>query len=118
MKRLISCFLAALLCTLCASAAFAASGTDKAQLLHLYADGMLFRRNAPAIFAGTAQGVSEIRCELRNADGEVVAKAQGPVNKSGRFSVAFTAPKGGNGERGTASGGDTRRADYRRKTGF
>ena len=95
MKRLISCLFAVLLCMLSASAAFAANGTDKAHLLNLYADGMLFRQNAPAIFAGTAQGVSEIRCELRNAAGEVVAKAKGPVNKSNRFSVAFTAPKGG-----------------------
>ena len=94
MKRIVSCLLALLLCALSATAAFAVNGTDKAKLYDLYADGMLFRQNAPAIFAGTATGTSVVQCELLDSTGAVVAKAQGPVNKSNRFSVSFTAPKG------------------------
>ena len=95
MKRICVCLLVVLLSILLASSAsFAANGTDKAALYKLYADGMLFRQNAPAVFAGTASGAAAVQCELLDASGKVVAKAQGPVNKSNRFSVSFPAPKG------------------------
>lgn len=94
-RKMLSVLLAALLCFGCVLPTSAAESAEQARLYGVYADGMLFQQNAPAVFAGEAVGGSEVQCVLLDASGQTVAKAQGPVNKSNRFSVAFPSPKGG-----------------------
>ena len=93
MKRWISLLLCVVLCMSCTAAAFAQSQVP-ARLYSFYGDGMLFAEKKTAVFAGTATGGIRVTCTLLNAAGEAVAKSEGAVNKSGRFSVGIPAPAG------------------------
>ena len=93
MKRLLAVLLSAMLCIGCASAAFAQTYAP-AQLYSFYGDNMLFAEKKYAVFAGTASGGIQVTCTLLDDAGQVEAKGQGAVNKSGRFSVGVPAPAG------------------------
>ena len=93
MKRLLSVLLAAALCLGSIVSAFAVPQAS-AQLYSFYGDDMLFAEKKQAVFAGTATGGVRVTCTLLDDAGQVAAKGQGSVNKSGRFSVAVPAPAG------------------------
>ena len=72
MKKLLCIFLC--LCLLPCGGLFAlAAEAPQARLYNVYGSGMLFRQNAPAIFAGEAPSGSRIEADLINAAGETAA---------------------------------------------
>ncbi|MBQ7542501.1 MAG: hypothetical protein IJT44_09455 [Clostridia bacterium] len=94
MKRILAALTAALLCFGCMTAGFAADGVP-ARLYSIYGDNMLFQQKKTAVFAGVATGGIHVTCTLLDSAGNAVAKGEGAVNKSGRFSVGIPAPAGG-----------------------
>ena len=95
LKRVLALLLAAALCAAFAPGVFAEPFGIETALLQLYGDGMLFQQEKPAILTGTAVGGSTVQCALVDDTGKTVAKGEGSVNKSNRFSVGFLAPRGG-----------------------
>lgn len=93
MKKIISLFLAAVMCFGFISVASAES--ISASLYNIYGDGMLFEQNKPAVFAGTANEGSEITAELYTADGTLFAKGSSAAKADGTFAVSFLSPSGG-----------------------
>lgn len=74
---------------------FAFAEDVTAKLYNVYGDSMLFKQNDEAVISGTGTGGARITCALTDADGKVIRKATGYVNRSGEFKVSFTAPEGG-----------------------
>lgn len=66
-----------------------------AKLYEMYDDGMLFKQNSEAVFAGTAMKNSAISCELKNSDGTVIAAGTTKASGDGTFAVSVKAPQGG-----------------------
>lgn len=65
------------------------------RLYSTYGDYMLFQHDEPAVLAGTAPSGSRISCELKNAAGEVLKRAESSADSMNTFSVSFDAPSGG-----------------------
>lgn len=91
-KALLSLLLAILMLLSAVPVSFAAN--TEAALYGMYGDGMLFRQNSEAVFAGTAQKNSVIRCELKDADGNVIAQGMAKTSDDGTFAVSVNAPEG------------------------
>ena len=92
MKKVLSVILALALLLTALSAA--ASAAPSARLYNVYADGMIFKQNADAIFAGTANAGALIKAELKDASGAVVASGESAAEADGTFSVSFPSPAG------------------------
>ena len=92
MKKILSLFLAALLCVGVGVQALAADA-PRAQLYTIYQNGMLFQQKKDAVFAGTASSDDEVCCTLFNAQNEAVAFGVGRV-QDGVFAVSIPAPAG------------------------
>ena len=92
MKKTLSVILALALLLTALSAA--ASAAPSARLYNVYADGMIFKQNADAIFAGTANAGALIKAELKDASGAVVASGESAAEADGTFSVSFPSPAG------------------------
>lgn len=73
---------------------FAADGQTTAALYNIYSDGMLFQQKKEAVLSGTGNGGDEIVCVLSDESGNLL-KTKSYVNRSGEFTVSFTAPEGG-----------------------
>ena len=74
--------------------AFAAPAASAARLYNVYADDMLFQRDADAVLAGEAPDGSEIAAELYDQSGGLVARGKNSA-ADGSFAVSFPAPAGG-----------------------
>ena len=61
----------------------------------VYDDGMLFKQNEEAIFAGTSEPGVTITASLYNSSGALVREGRSVVGDHGTFSVSFLAPAGG-----------------------
>lgn len=66
-----------------------------AALYGVYSDGMLFKQNSEAVFAGTAGKDAEISCVLSDKDGNVISQGEDRTKSDGTFSVTVKTPKGG-----------------------
>ena len=92
-KTVLSLLLALLMMVPCVTAGFATDTT--ASLYRLYGDGMLFKQNSEAVFAGTAKPSSTVSCKITNDDGTVISSAESKTGIDGCFSVAAETPEGG-----------------------
>ena len=92
--KAIFCAVIAVAVLLC-SIPFAFAEDAAAKLYNVYGDGMLFEQNDEVVLSGTGTGGAEITCTLAKADGSLIRKAKGYVNRSGEFKISFTAPEGG-----------------------
>ena len=93
MKKALSILLAVLL--VCGIVPWTVSfAADGARLYNVYADGMIFRQNDDAVFAGTAAAGAAVKAVLKNAAGKTVARGSAKAAKDGTFSVSFKAPAG------------------------
>ncbi len=70
-----------------------AHAASTASLYGIYGDGMLFRQNEKAIFAGTATTGAKITAELYNSANTLVRKYSSYA-QNGEFEVYFPAPAG------------------------
>lgn len=73
---------------------FISGASGDAVLYKVYGDGMLFRQNEEAIFAGTAAPGSVISVTLFDSDGEKAAEGSAYAAPDGKFRASFIAPKG------------------------
>ena len=73
---------------------FAASSAPVARLYNVYADDMLFQRDADAVLAGEAPDGSAVLAELFGPSGGLVTYGEATA-ENGRFTVSFRAPAGG-----------------------
>ena len=94
MKKFISLILAVSLCFGLSLVTFAAD-TDASLYGGIYGDGMLFKQNEYAIFAGTASAGVSITAELYNSDGSLCTEGYSAAEYDGTFEVSFLAPAGG-----------------------
>ena len=92
MKKLLAALLCLALAFTAVAPAFAAAPAPR--LYNVYANGMLFQRDAEAVFAGEAPSGAAISAELYNAAGTLVRSGTASA-ADGRFTVSFTAPAGG-----------------------
>ena len=90
-RFVISVILAIIITLTCIQTSFASS--DKAKLLNIYADGMLFQQNEEAIFEGTGTPGSKITAELKD-NNTTVTSGESVVSSDGSFFVSFIAPEG------------------------
>ena len=91
MKRSVVLLMSLCLLLTTASPAFAADAP--ARLYNVYADNMLFQRNADAVLAGEAPQGSTILAELFDGAGRLVTSGTAAA-KGGRFDVSFPSPAG------------------------
>ena len=98
MKKRISVFLSVVLLLGSAfggiSPGGSASAAVSARLYNVYGDGMIFRQNDEAIFAGTAAPGARIGAELRDASGALAAAGESAAAADGTFAVSFPSPAG------------------------
>ena len=92
MKRSVIFLVSLCLLLTAASPAFAASAP--ARLYNVYADDMLFQRNADAVLAGEAPQGGTILAELFDGAGRLVTSGTAAAT-DGRFEVSFPSPAGG-----------------------
>lgn len=94
MKKFISTLISiALICSCCAIA-FAQAKTSSARLYNYYDNGMLFKHNEEAVFAGVSTPNAEISVTLYNSNGDAVARNKAYSDGNGVFKVSFIAPEG------------------------
>lgn len=74
---------------------FALSSGTTAKLYGVYGNGMLFRQNSTAVFAGTAKAGSEITCTIADENGKTVSDGKATAGKKNTFSLSVNTPQGG-----------------------
>ena len=76
------------------SITMAFAGEVQTSLYSVYDDGMLFKQNEEAVFAGTGKPGTEICVSLFNSRDNLVCEGNAIVGSDGVFSVSFVAPAG------------------------
>ncbi len=93
MKKALSFLLAAALLLGMLPAAFS-TAASVARLYNVYDDGMIFRQNDEAVFAGTAAPGARIGAVLKDSAGSVAAAGESNADAEGTFTVSFPSPAG------------------------
>ena len=94
MKKIISLILVVALCLSFALNTYAVA-PEASLYANIYGDGMLFKQNKQAVFAGVAKAGTAITAELYSADGVLCAQGSSVAGSDGKFEVSFFSPSGG-----------------------
>lgn len=94
MKRKVLCLILSAVMLFTAIPFAQASSQTSAKLYDFYDDGMLFKQNEEAVFAGTGQAGKTVRAELFK-ENESFASGESVIGEDGKFTVSFDAPSGG-----------------------
>ncbi len=91
-KKLLAIILSVVMIASTALVSFAFDTT--AQLLNIYADGMLFLQNSEAIISGTGTPGNKITLTLTDSKNNSVTTSEAIVLSDGTFNITFNTPAG------------------------